>query len=84
MRAERLDPHRAVEEGTEVVTRYAVGGVGEWKHGSGRVVAYSDSPMFLIRCEDGSSFWWRADLTEAAPVPHPAATDPSDGGGGRG
>jgi len=33
-------------------------------HGEGIVMAYCDAPQVCIQREDGTKFWWRADLCE--------------------
>lgn len=61
----RDEVHAAVRDQTPARTFYAFD--REATHSGGTVIAYCDAPQFLIRCEDGTQFWWRADLTELNP-----------------
>jgi hypothetical protein len=50
----------AVNDGAEVVARYATGDVA----GEGRVISYSIIPTLTIERRDGTRFCWRHDMVE--------------------
>ncbi|GAB2964173.1 hypothetical protein [Saccharothrix stipae] len=54
-----IDPDRAVTADVVVTARTAQGD----PHGSGRVIAYCETPTFIIERPDGARFSWRADMT---------------------
>lgn len=50
-----------VHNGVTVVARWGTPDV-VGSEGAGKVIGYCDAPQVLIEREDGSTFWWRADL----------------------
>lgn len=74
----------AMESKTPVRLRYAT---GDWTHGRGVVIAYTDAPTVTVLTPDGRYVSWRADLTEVEELPihrteagHPSCATCEGGG----